>query len=327
MRIFLLLLTASVGLYLQTVNLFAQGKLNELPPEAFSDSTGWMGDNFSLEGALELFQKAKELEEFENRINDPESHINNLDLNEDGVVDYVRVLDNQMGMEHAIVLQVPVNANETQDIAVIEISKVSNDSAIVQIIGDQEVYGANYILEPTAEWDRAINQSKGPCFAEYMPVRWVMNVWYWPCIQFIYRPQYKPWNSPYYWQHYPPYWKPWKKHHWHQHWWYCHQIHHGRQYFWKSQSIRCASVHQGYLNRRAIAHSLRLQERNQKKGLYHQQEIKEKGSQSKVGANRDGQKHGGKSPKGNASKKSNAGGQHGHAKGHSNPKGGKKGKP
>ena len=51
------------------------------------------GDYFSLEGALELFKKSSSPEEFERMLNDEDSKVNNLDLNGDGDIDYLRVID------------------------------------------------------------------------------------------------------------------------------------------------------------------------------------------------------------------------------------------
>ena len=59
------------------------------------DSTGWPGDHFSLEGALELFKKAESPEQFEKSLNSSDNYVNNLDLNEDGDTDYIRVVDHQ----------------------------------------------------------------------------------------------------------------------------------------------------------------------------------------------------------------------------------------
>ena len=58
------------------------------------------GDNFSLEGALELFKKSASPEEFERMLNSPDSKVNNLDLNNDGNTDYVRVIDRNEGNVH-----------------------------------------------------------------------------------------------------------------------------------------------------------------------------------------------------------------------------------
>src|SRR5688500_20139353 len=55
------------------------------------------GDNFSLEGALELFKQSDSPEEFERLLNSPDSKVNNLDLNGDGYIDYIRVHDRYQG--------------------------------------------------------------------------------------------------------------------------------------------------------------------------------------------------------------------------------------
>ena len=58
-----------------------------------SDSTGLPGDHFSLQGAVEMFKKAGSIEEFEKLINTQSNNVNNLDLNADGEIDYVSVID------------------------------------------------------------------------------------------------------------------------------------------------------------------------------------------------------------------------------------------
>ena len=112
-----------------------------------SDSLGLPGDNLNLYGVLDLFQKSETLEEFEKKLNSEESKINNLDLNGNNKIDYISVKDNMKGTAHAIVLQVAVNEKETQDIAVIAVEKDKNDDIQVQIIGDELLYGKNYIIE------------------------------------------------------------------------------------------------------------------------------------------------------------------------------------
>ncbi len=56
---------------------------------------------FSLEGALELFKKSSSPEDFEKKINSADSKVNNLDLNGDGYIDYIRVIDRNEGNVHA----------------------------------------------------------------------------------------------------------------------------------------------------------------------------------------------------------------------------------
>ncbi|MBL7792198.1 MAG: hypothetical protein JNK77_07735, partial [Saprospiraceae bacterium] len=135
-----------------------------LQAQEMPDSTGLPGDHFSLQGALELFKKAQSPEDFESLLNQEENHVNNLDLNGDGDIDYVRVIDNLEEDAHAIVLQAIVAKDEFQDIAVIEIEKDGDESAILQIIGDEDIYGENVIVEPFEEEDG--DDGKGPRMTE-----------------------------------------------------------------------------------------------------------------------------------------------------------------
>lgn len=172
------------------------------------DSTGFPGDHFSLEGALELFKKADSPEVFEQLLNDKNSKVNNLDLNEDGETDYIRVIDNMEGDAHALVLQVPVSESESQDIAVIEIEKQGPEEAILQIIGDADVFGEEVIVEPFEE--AAKDKGKGGPSMDLEFTRIVVNVYLWPSVRFIYRPGYRVWVSPWRWRAYPTWWRPWR---------------------------------------------------------------------------------------------------------------------
>ena len=171
-----------------------------------SDSTGMPGDNFDLQGALNLFKESKNLEDFEKKLNSESSHVNNLDLNGDNKIDYIRVIDKKDGNSHAILLQIPVNKKENQDIAAIAIEKKSDKEAQLQIIGNESIYGEETIMEPIDE--KELKKSSGPATLS-APVVVFVNVWYWPCVQYIYDPFYDPWYSPYYWDYYPSWWYPW----------------------------------------------------------------------------------------------------------------------
>ncbi len=180
------------------------------------DSTGLPGDQFSLQGALQLFQNATNVEEFEKALNLESNHVNNLDLNGDGETDYVRVIDKSDKEVHAFVLQVPVSASENQDIAVIELEKNGAESAMIQIIGDEDIYGEAVIVEPDGggEDDAFVNYNdarlSGPNAGyDLMAPRIVVNVWGWPSVRFVYGPAYRPWISPWRWSYYPAWWKPW----------------------------------------------------------------------------------------------------------------------
>jgi hypothetical protein len=176
-----------------------------------ADSTGYAGDHFSLEGTIELFKKSKSPEDFEKLLNSDENYVNNLDLNEDGKVDYIRVIDNKEGDLHAIVLQVPINDKESQDIAVIEIEQTDKDNAILQIVGDEDVYGEAIIVEPYEVEEQG---GKGGPSVGMEAVKIVVNVSLWPCVRYVYRPSYVVYRSPWYWGYYPSYWRPWRPHPW-----------------------------------------------------------------------------------------------------------------
>jgi len=184
---------------------------------AQEDSTGMPGDNFSLKGALEMFKQSSSPEEFEKLINAKDRNINNLDLNNDGDVDYIKVIDKAGNNVHAFVLQVAVSETENQDIAVIELEKTGDTTAVLQIIGDEDIYGEQIIVEASDEGDEVEEsniRTPGPSdFFE--PVRIVVNVFYWPCVRFVHRPAYTPWASPWRWRHYPGWWRPWRPLTWH----------------------------------------------------------------------------------------------------------------
>jgi hypothetical protein len=158
-----------------------------------------------------MFKKAESPEEFEKLINTQDNNVNNLDLNEDGDIDYVRVIGKKEGDVHAFILQVYVSENESQDIAVIEIEKTGDESAMLQIVGDEDIYGEQTIVEPS-EGETEDNENKG-ADSEYFISKSkavVVNVWLWPSVRFVYRPGYTVWVSPWRWKVYPGWWRPWR---------------------------------------------------------------------------------------------------------------------
>jgi len=159
------------------------------------------GDHFSLEGALELFKKSASPEEFERMLNSADSKVNNLDLNGDGDIDYIRVIDRNEGNVHAFILQAIISDRESQDVAVISLEKLANGKAVLQITGDADIYGIETIIEPTEE----VRINAGTSTA-----RTVVNVWAWPSVQYVYSPYYYGWVSPWRWSYWPGWWRPWR---------------------------------------------------------------------------------------------------------------------
>jgi hypothetical protein len=182
--------------------------------ESDADSTGLAGDNFSLEAALDLFKQSASLEDFEKRLNEEDNAANNLDLNEDGKIDYIRVVDEMDGDVHAIVLQVPISQSESQDVAVIEIEKTGAETAVLQIVGDEDVFGEQVIAEPSDDEAADAPKGRGGPAVHFAPDAIVVNVWLWSPVRFIYRPAYVVYASPWRWGYYPGWWQPYRPRPW-----------------------------------------------------------------------------------------------------------------
>ena len=218
--------------------------VTDISAKAQEDSTGLPGDNFSLQGALEMFKQSSSIQEFEKLINTENKNINNLDLNGDGEIDYIKVIDKADKNAHAFVLQVAISETENQDIAVIELEKTGDTTAVLQIVGDEEIYGEQTIVEASDEGDEMDNNTdakeNGPGVNYYESNRIVVNVFFWPSVRFVYRPAYVHWVSPWRWMYYPNYWRPWRPLAW--------SVYHPRVFVYKRH---CAVV---YTHRVVAAH-------------------------------------------------------------------------
>src|SRR5688572_21055635 len=121
--------------------------------QAQEDSTallGLPGDNLDLYAVLTLFQKSKTIEAFEKTLNDEQTKINNLDLNLDKKVDFIKVTTTKKDSAFTFILQVDVSKTETQDVAVILVKK-ENGKVTIQAVGDPELYGKDYVIEPKGQ--------------------------------------------------------------------------------------------------------------------------------------------------------------------------------
>ena len=136
-----LIITSVLALLLAGVGTI---KAQENPEEYL----GLPGDNLNLYAVMDLFQKSETLEGFERDLNAENTRINNLDLNGDNLVDYIMVSDYVDGNVHNIVLRVALNQKEYQDVAVFTVQKFGNGEVQIQLIGDEALYGRNYIIEP-----------------------------------------------------------------------------------------------------------------------------------------------------------------------------------
>jgi len=206
------------------------------------NALGLPGDNLDLYAVLDVFQKSKTLEDFERDINNKESNINNLDLNNDKFIDYIKVVSQKEENTYYIVLQVPINEKENQDVAVINVSKDKSGKPIVQIVGDEELYGKDYVIEPT---DDKVSGTPNPGYKgdattvinnttnvynttneadNYAPVE------AWPVVVYLYSPVFVVYRSPFYWGFYPSYWHPWAPIYYYNYWGYHNHYHHNHHY-------------------------------------------------------------------------------------------------
>lgn len=137
-----------------------------------------INQNLDLKAVAIAFGESKTLEEFEEKLNDDDAKISNLDLNKDGEADYLRVIDRGENNVHNIVIQDVVGKDDFKDIATVRVEKNGDNKAVVEITGDRDMYGEGYVLQP-----------------EYLYVPAIFTV--------LWTPGYVRWSSPYYWEHYP----------------------------------------------------------------------------------------------------------------------------
>ena len=213
---------------------------NTAPAQDFPEEyLGLPGDNLNLYAVMKLFQESETLEGFERNLNDENSRINNLDLNGDNLIDFITVHDYVDGDVHTIVLRVALNRNEFQDVAVFTVEKTRDGSVHIQLVGDEALYGKNYIIEPI------YNETPNPGYTGTASATRRVNVTVvrttpyevaaWPVITYIYSPRYVVWRSAWYWGYYPPYWRPWRPYYWHYYYgyhynWYHHYYNHYRHW-------------------------------------------------------------------------------------------------
>lgn len=150
-----------------------------------SATNGDISENLNLEAVATIFGDSQNLEEFENRLNDPRNQISNLDLNGDGYVDYIRVVENYENGVYLITLQDVLGNDQYQDLATIDVSRNMQGYARVEIIGNPYFYGPNYIIEPIFRTSPVI-------------------------FSIFWNPHHRFWVSPYYWNYYPRIFRPWR---------------------------------------------------------------------------------------------------------------------
>jgi hypothetical protein len=171
-----------VGILFTTTQCVAQGNVAYAPQrninvQAQSNDISY---NLDLQAVASIFGESRDLQEFEMRLNDYDAQISNLDLNNDGEVDYLRVIESSENNVHLVVIQAVLDRDVYQDVASIVVDRSRYQKTYVQVIGDPYLYGDNYIIEPMYASTPSI-------------------------FSFFFGNIYSSWTSPYYWGYYPRY--------------------------------------------------------------------------------------------------------------------------
>jgi len=167
-----------VVLFITTFSTQLWGQRN-IKVEAYNNDISY---DLDLKAVASLFGDSKDLEEFEYRLNDYDSQISNLDLNSDGQVDYLRVIETSENNVHLVVIQAVLDRDIFQDVASIVVERNRYRKTYIQIIGDPYMYGTNYIIEPF-----------------YHRTPFIVS-WFWTS-------RYRTYYSPYYYGYYPKYYR------------------------------------------------------------------------------------------------------------------------
>ena len=168
---------AFATLTLGVVSALAQDAVTVVTPNSAAAA------GLDLYAVAELFKNSETLEKFEQSLNDPQTGINNLDLDQNGQVDFIRVTEKTADDTHLILLQTAVSESEFQDVATIAVERESGEKYNLHIQGDTLLYGANYYVVPA-------NNNFGA----------------WNVVRWIFRPNYYAYVSPYGYRVLPRWW-------------------------------------------------------------------------------------------------------------------------
>ncbi|MFQ5676456.1 MAG: hypothetical protein ACE5G1_11205, partial [bacterium] len=106
---------------------------------------------------------------------------------DNGEVDFIRVVEEGVDDTHFIILQVPLAENEFQDIATIEVERTSDEDYNMQLHGNVIIYGDDYYIAPASVYIHS-----------------------WPIITWLYGPVYRPYRSVFRIGFYPRWWRPYR---------------------------------------------------------------------------------------------------------------------
>jgi len=109
--------------------IYSQNKVMVYPKNSY------IKENLDLNAVVSIYEESANINDFERRLNYPQDRISNLDLNNDGKVDYLRVSEKTENNIKIILIQSELDSNIYEDVATINIilrthSTYSTDSGI-----------------------------------------------------------------------------------------------------------------------------------------------------------------------------------------------------
>ena len=107
-----------------------------------------MSFDLDLHAVAAAYSEARSTREFEQLLNSSKYMINNLDLNRDGYVDYLRVIETRKGHYYAYLIQACLAPSVFQDVATL-VAERRASTLYVEVVGDSYLYGYNYVVRPT----------------------------------------------------------------------------------------------------------------------------------------------------------------------------------
>jgi len=200
------LLYLATAMSLLSSPAFSQNKQDKVDT---TNKLGLAGDGLDLYAVLDLFQNSKTIESFEKSLNDPKTKINNLDLDLDKKVDFIKVVTEKKDKKdesHMFILRVDVSKTESQDVAAILLNRDKDKKVSLQIVGDEDLYGKDYVIEPKGNSPVTPNPAyKGddPVTVTVEAPATTVVVQQAPIVQYVYSPAYAPYYPPYYYGYYP----------------------------------------------------------------------------------------------------------------------------
>ena len=100
-------------------------------------------DGLDLQAVTDLATRSKSAEDFEKKLNSPGNVVNNLDLNEDDVVDFIKVTEVHDTAARGFSLTTEVAEGDEQELCTIQFEE-ENGQANVNTQGNQSLYGNNH---------------------------------------------------------------------------------------------------------------------------------------------------------------------------------------